>query len=361
VDILAALSKAADVTKPGIRNQLPIASVVFVAAALIAAGAPQHRPSMSQFTHVVERLGGVGLTLLILAIVATSILLQPLLSFLDGILSGLAGPRWLGWLTRRATIRHQQLSRKYEVLLITASEQLEYYAYTERRRQQDVVNSGEPDERAFDRSFLSAALDPHLQEIRDKLNRAAAALRRYPKNLENVRATVLGNVLSAAEENAGGRYGLDTAVVLPRLEPVLPEATAKRITGHRDDLQFAVRLASALIVAAIASIILLLPAAIATDVDRFNPIWFCVSAGALLLAWASYRNSVAAGLQYGEALAVAFDLDRFHLYEMLHLPLPHDPRAERELAGLVSTALLTGEVELIRFELPKKGSRKDDL
>ena len=360
LDIFDALSKAADITKPGVRDQLPVASVVFVAAALIAAGAPQQRPSMRQLEVAVEKLGGVGLTLLILAIVAASILLQPLTSFLEAVLCGLGGPRWLGWLTRRSTIRHQQRSIMYRVQLFEAEHALKEYARAARVSHGDVIEPDKTYERARDRAFLAAAMDAHTQEIRDKINRAATALRRYPRSKENIRATMLGNVLAAGEENAGGRYGLDTAVVLPRFEPVLPEATAQRVTGHRDDLRFAVRLASALIIAAIVSVILLVPVAIATDAGRFNTIWFCVTAGALLLAWSSYRSSVAAAVQYGEALAVAFDLDRFQLYEMLHLPLPQDPYVERQLAERLSTALLTGQVALIRYELPNKGSDKDD-
>jgi hypothetical protein len=82
-------------------------------------------------------------------------------------------------------------------------------------------------------------------------------LDRYPDDEALVAATHLGNILRRAEVLAGGRYGLDTALALPRLEPLLPERSAVVLSSHRDDLDFAARFSAALLVGAIASAALL--------------------------------------------------------------------------------------------------------
>jgi hypothetical protein len=70
--------------------------------------------------------------------------------------------------------------------------------------------------------------------------------------------------------------------------------------------------------------------------------WSLHPIGASSLAWASYRNSVAAAVRYGEALAVAFDLHRFDLYGALRVPEPVDLAHERALNHQITNALWVG-------------------
>jgi hypothetical protein len=324
VDVIAALSKVADVTRPGLRDQLPVGAVVLTVAGLVAAGAPQRVPTVAMLVSAVGKLSGVGLTLFILGLIAASVLLQPLLSTIDDLQYGDQRFWWLGWLMKR--LRSRQI-RRYMMYRT-------YLANTSRLR-----------------------AEWHDHEVNENLARAASALRRYPQREEDLRPTLLGNVVLAGEINAGRRYGLETLVVFPRLEPLLPDGIARRVAGYRSDLRFAVRLTSALIVAAAVSIPLLLPPIFTANTDLRDFLWFLVPAGALLLAWASHHNSVSAALQYYEALAVAFDLNRFALYDALHLPMPNDFQQELEFAREINYALSTGSVRplagSLTYEHPK--------
>lgn len=80
-----------------------------------------------------------------------------------------------------------------------------------------------------------------------------------------------------------------------------------------------------------------------SQMDWSDAIWFSVPVGSALLAWASYSNAIYAAIQYGEALAVAFDLNRFALYGALHVRTPVNSAAEREFARIITRALATGE------------------
>ena len=52
----------------------------------------------------------------------------------------------------------------------------------------------------------------------------------------------------------------------------------------------------------------------------------------LVVTWGAYRSTMMRAADgYGLALRVCFDLHRFDLLKALHLPLPKNPKAEREL------------------------------
>jgi hypothetical protein len=267
MDVFAALSKAADVTRPGARDQLPVISVVLTVAALVVAGAPQHVPRITRLTSAVKGLNVIGFTVLILGIVAASILLQPLLTFISSVLYGEQGIHGLRWLMRRLRRRHI------------------------RRFRELVSGKGPRADIELQRARMKGqALDPEYQRsLQDQIDKASIAIRRYPEEPDHIVATLLGNVLRAAEMSAGERYGFDTVTVFPRLEPLLPKETEQGVTRHRDDLRFAVRLASALIIGAATSTVLLLPMVGSSQMTWSDTIWFLVPIGGALLAWAQYH------------------------------------------------------------------------
>lgn len=207
MDVLAALSKAADVTRPGARDQLPVASVVLTVAALVAAGAPERVPMVSRLISAVKGLGGIGFTVLILGVIATSILLQPLLTYISAVISGAKYIPWLRWLTdrlRRRHFRRMKILQERRIAAIKALDDLN-------KRDPEIRNTEDRDGRMTE-TF-------RLYEI---LGNVTAARQRYPRDVKLLMPTLLGNVLRAAEISAGGRYGFDTLIVFPRLEPLLP-------------------------------------------------------------------------------------------------------------------------------------------
>jgi hypothetical protein len=59
--------------------------------------------------------------------------------------------------------------------------------------------------------------------------------------------------------------------------------------------------------------------------------WIFIAIIPYVLAYFSYRGSVVAAGHYGSALDTLINLDRFDLYKQLHLRLPDETAAEREI------------------------------
>jgi hypothetical protein len=142
----------------------------------------------------------------------------------------------------------------------------------------------------------------------------------YPKDIENLLPTRLGNALRAAEDRAGQRYGLDTIVSWPRLYPHLSNSLTGTVNDLRDQFDAAARLCVVLLLATLISAALLVT----------HGWWLLVPVSTAFLSWVAYRAAVRAATAYGGQLLVAFDLHRFDMLRGLHLPLPPDAKTERK-------------------------------
>ena len=238
VDLISLLSKANDVSRPGVRDVLPVASLVLLVGGLIFAGAPGP-PRINKVLLAAQHLSVIGFGLLVLTIGAMSIFLQPVISGITGLLQDKAHWRPMRLISyrvsRRKRKRRDMTQRTIEGLYQLAAER----ALTAPGQAQFADRAHTPNE-----SELG-----EIEELSDRL-------RRYPAH-GRVRATTLGNVLAAAEEDAGRPYGLDSRVALPRLEPLLPESAAKELDAKRDDLMFAARFCATLVLATLVSALLL--------------------------------------------------------------------------------------------------------
>jgi hypothetical protein len=159
--------------------------------------------------------------------------------------------------------------------------------------------------------------------------------------------TRLGNVLRAAEDFAGERYGLSTLLIVPRLIPQLSPTVAERLSDSRLQLDIAIRFCLVWLMATAASFGLLV---------RFA-IWLWVPVATYGLAWLSYRAACAAAAAYGNMLAVAIDLHRFDLLTAMHQPLPRNYRDEvarnRTLMRIMSGKFADSNLD--RSKLPRIG------
>ena len=150
----------------------------------------------------------------------------------------------------------------------------------------------------------------------------------------DVMPTVLGTVLRAADSYPFHRYRLDTRFMLPRLLRVVPAEARHEFEERREDLQFATELSGALILASVVTFAFLYD----------DGAWLLLPLGCLVLAWAAYRNAIAAAVSYGEVLRVVFDLYRHLLYEALRLPPPRSLEDERALAESIRMEFRFGYV-----------------
>lgn len=160
------------------------------------------------------------------------------------------------------------------------------------------------------------AQDPRRVEIELKAAAAALQVREFPEE-GLLLPTRLGNVLRAAETNAGERYGLDTVESYPRLRQVLSERLDQGLAELLTQLDAAAAFASAFFLSGILSLAL-----------APHGGWAAVPLGFLLLSWLSYRGARVVAGHHGRLLLAAFDLHRFDLLKQLHYQLPADPEAE---------------------------------
>lgn len=147
---------------------------------------------------------------------------------------------------------------------------------------------------------------------------------RLPKEDRNVMPTLLGNLLSAAEEYPEVRYGLNSIVCWPRLYHLLPEVLRHSINMERNRLN-----ESACLLAW--SVLFLVWV-----------IWKWWALLSLMIAWIAYRKMVTAAAIYGDLIRSAFDLCRFDLYKALSWPLPNSPENEEKYGKGLTIFLFRG-------------------
>jgi hypothetical protein len=271
-------------TRFALVGQLPTIVLVLFVLGLLWSGAPAHAPELDRVVDKINGLGSADAVLLVVGVVAAGLLLQPFQFALIRLLEGY----WGG-------------TRAAELLAAPALSRQKT-----RRRSLD------------DQTVLRQPMATDQQRAR--MAAATTALRlRYPKEARLL-PTALGNILRAAEDRAGSRYGLDTVVVWPRLYPVLPETMRGILDAQRTQLDLAARF----------TVVSVLAAAASTGFLAGHGWWLFVAAGALGFGWFSYRSAMAAALAYGQLLDVSFDLYRFDLLRALRLPLPETSAAERE-------------------------------
>jgi hypothetical protein len=164
-----------------------------------------------------------------------------------------------------------------------------------------------------------------------KLEQAERAKDGLPVDRSRTMPTRLGNVLRRYEDVAGNRYGIDAVAAAPRLALIAQPQDVAYLEDSREGLDLAVRMC---LVSAIATAVSV--GALATD-----GLWLLAALLPYAAAYVSYLGAVAAAHEYGTALCVLVDLDRFALYERLRLPQPSDLVAER-MAGRLTSQMLAG-------------------
>jgi hypothetical protein len=281
-------------TRFRVLGMLPSVLLVGFVLAVLEGGAPSDPPDLNEIAAAVEGLGAWEGVLLLLAVMALALLSEPLQLSLVRLLEGYWGGSAVAGLVARPLIALQKRGRCREQKLELMAE---------------------------------GSVSTSRREL------AAWRLRTlYPSASAELLPTRLGNVLRSAEGRAGGRYGLGSVVVWPRLYPLLPERLTGILDDQRGQLDVAARFCAVFLVAAAVSAALLVQ----------HGWWLAVPLVALMLAVLSYRGAISAAIAYGVTLEAAFDLHRFDLLAALHLPLPPDRTTERSANKELSDFLRQG-------------------
>lgn len=164
-----------------------------------------------------------------------------------------------------------------------------------------------------------------------------------PVVIDQMMPTRLGNVLRYYESAAGAPYQLDAIGVMPYLARVAPPEDMAYVNDQRSNLDLAVRM---IVVSAIAFIISL------ALLWRYG-LWLLVAIVPYVAAFLSYRGAVVAAGAYGRAFSAIIALNRFALYERLHLPLPKDISEERENNVALGNVLNYSRHESLKYKHPE--------
>lgn len=158
---------------------------------------------------------------------------------------------------------------------------------------------------------------------------------RFPQDKKRVMPTGLGNVLTAAEDYPEQVYGMNAPIWWPRLSALLPDALRGQIDAAVTPMLALINLSM---------IIGLLAAFGGVSVWLTDDRWWLLGAvllGGLAAAWICYRAAVSQAVIYGDLVRVAFDLYRIEILKQMHIFVPDNYKAERQLWTALNTWIFT--------------------
>ena len=263
---------------------------------LVASGSWNHSPDWKQAVTSFEHISIGGIGALAFLSIGLGLIIHPiqfaLVQFMEG---------YWGTVPAVQSIRSQRILH-YQLLC--------QRLYNERIAALEALES-----------LPEEAVGPNAARARLISQRAEALRIRdyFPRATDDIMPTRLGNMLRRYEAQAGHQYGMDALQVVPHVLLIAPANHVDYVDDQRSQLDLAVRMTFISVLASVTALLFLWP----------YGFWVLVAVIPYVLAYLSYRGSVVAAGHYGSAFDAVINLDRFALYEQLHLPLPADTKAER--------------------------------
>lgn len=296
--------------------------VVFVYL-LITSGSWHHPPDWSHAFMLLGHLGVAGIALLALFSIGLGVFLHPVQFALVQFFEGYWGTGPIAQAVRYQRIRrYQRLCIRFNTDIESVDDQLA-----------DLSDAG------FNTTLASRA------PLRSKHDEAVRVRASFPGNLDEVMPTRLGNVLRRAESEVGSQYGLRALQFVPHLLLIAPTGHVDYVNDQRSQLDLAVRMTFMSAVATATAVLFLWP----------DGLWVLLALVPYALAYLSYRGSVVAAGHYGAAFDTLVNLDRFTLYQQLHLRLPVTPEDEKEMNAKLAQ-LFDYYPAAIEYEHPVAGN-----
>ena len=161
------------------------------------------------------------------------------------------------------------------------------------------------------------------------------ALTKYPDNHGRVMPTRLGNVLRRHEDRIGSGVGLDAVSVAPFLSQVAGDKEVARVSDEGEQMDLALRLSAVFVLTTVVYAAVLAP----------RGSWALVALVPYALAYLAYRGACVAAEHYMMAVAVMVHMNRFSLYEALHLGRPKNLDEERRIAAQAMAIITESDVD----------------
>jgi hypothetical protein len=296
---------------------IPSAVLVGYLFVLLSSGVPYRPPDPANVVHAASHLSladGIALTVLSMGL---GLVLHPLQFAMVQFLEGYWGTGASAQRARSARMwRHWQR-------LVALRTRSGYYRYQLSQLPEDE----NPRERI---------------NIASKWTEADRLSSNQPDKPDLIMPTRLGNVLRYYESAAGAPYNLDAVYVMPYLARVASAEDMDYVNDQRSNLDLAVRLSLVSAIAFFFSLCVLW---------RYG-LWLLIALIPYTVAFLSYRGAVVAADAYGQAFAAVIALNRFALYERMHLPLPKNMSEERDRNTILGRILAYGDDESPYYEHP---------
>jgi hypothetical protein len=138
-------------------------------------------------------------------------------------------------------------------------------------------------------------------------------------------------MLRRYERLAGAPYGIDAVHAVPYLALVGADKDVAYLDDQRANLDLAVRM----------SAMSLLATALTVAFLWNDGWWMMIALIPYGMAYLLYRGAIVAAQEYGVAMAALIALNRFALYERMHLSLPSSVARERKRQDLTQQLLLS--------------------
>ena len=300
---------------------IPSALLVAYLFVLLSSGALYRPPDPASVVHAVSHLSLTDVAVLTFLSVGVGLALHPLqfalVQFLEGYWgTGATAQRvrsariWWHW--RRLLALREQVGHEDQLLA----------------KRGDAEDDPCPRERIA------------IVSRRDEADRLSGD---QPDELDQTMPTRLGNVLRYYETAGGAPYQLDAIRVMPYLARVASAEDMDYVNDQRSNLDLAVRLSLVSVIASVLSLALLW---------RYD-LWLLVALVPYTVAFLSYRGAVVAAGAYGQAFAAVIAVNRFALYERLHLPLPSNTSEERRANETLGYILSYSNAHSLSYKHPK--------
>ena len=294
--------------------------------------------------HAAENLGIAKIVALLVAALLLGLVLHPFQFSMTQLLEGYWGGSYIGLgLARRRIMHYRRAARALKI----AAELAEYkwaHAVECARTTQDQLKRERPQQRRdMNAVYLNRQDgDPMLADYL-RAQALRAALRQYPDIWRRMMPTRLGNVLRRYEDKTGKQYGLDLVRIAPHLNLVALPEHREYVDDCRQGLDLGVRLCVLFALATALSVVLLVR----------DGGWLLLALAPYCVSYLAYRGAVSSAHAYGTALSTLVDLDRFALYEQLHVPPPSSTEVERVRNAELSKVLSGDHKSVLNYAPPK--------
>ncbi|MEV6442459.1 hypothetical protein [Amycolatopsis sp. NPDC051716] len=336
---------------------LPSLFLVAWTTALVASDSWHTEPDLPLMVHRLGNLNLVSIAWLLLLTTVAALFLHPLQLGMTRLLEGywgsspvavkLLGARIAHYRRRRQRLREREgeltdlFDRRMKILLIQ-----KYFRDVLEKRSDAVHPANFDDELAesSERWMLRSDQGHGLGGLNAALDEVETAKSRYPEP-PRMMPTRLGNALRQAEDSIGKQYGLSAIRTAPLLALIAPELDRSYLIDSRQQMDTSIRLCVVALLATLETV-----ACLFTD-----GWWLLTSLVPYCLAYIAYRAAVAAADDFMTVVRSVLDLNRFKLYESMHIRLPVSTDDERRVNAKLMN-LLRGNPENLRYKHPAAGT-----